>query len=81
MPLSRRFTRRWGVFALALACAVLIGGRHWLPSPWLRGEAYLIDAYQRLFLDDSPLTRVVVLDLFETSIAAIFTFSWPSQLL
>lgn len=77
--MSRRFKGRWAVFALALACGVLVGGRFWLPSPWLRAEAYLIDAYQRLFLDRTPETRVVVVDLDEVSLAALGAWPWPRE--
>jgi adenylate cyclase len=75
--MSRRFNGRWAVFAFALACGVLVGGRFWLPSPWLRAEAYLIDVYQRVFLDDAPETRIVVVDLDEASLAALGAWPWP----
>ena len=77
--MRRRFSGRWAVFALALACGILVGGRFWLPSPWLRAEAYLIDVYQRAFLDDTPETRVVVVDLDETSLAALGAWPWPRE--
>ena len=73
----RRIPGRWGVFALALGVAVLLGGHFWSPSPWQRTEAYLIDTYQRMRLDPSDEPRVVVVDIDESSIAALGPWPWP----
>ena len=68
---------RLTVAGAAVALSVLIGFRLWLPDPYLWTENFLLDRYQRATQKSAPETRVVVIDIDETSLAALGRWPWP----
>ena len=68
---------RLTVAGLAVLLSTLIGLRMWLPEPYLWAENLFLDTYQRARANSAPETRVVIVDVDESSLAKHGRWPWP----